>query len=410
MGRRAIVAIALVLMVVASALAQDVANWIAGVRNRVEEKDFAGAKAIVEARLQAVPDDLEALAWRARLLSWTGDWKQAETEYRAALERAPDDADILVGLADVLTWQQRAAEALPLLERAGRAGAAQTEVLVRRGQVLTALDRRDEALATFHAVLAVDPNNAQAKAAVAAVIEEPRHELRVGTDTDFFNYTDTAQAQTISLRSRWAPRWTTHFTASFYQRFGEEAQKANFTVTHRLGRRDWLTLGGGVANNQPIVARGETIAEYGHGFLLGPGFVRGVEVTLQQRSLWFTGSQVAIFGSTAIAYLPHDVTWAVTIAAARSRFEGAGAEWTPSGSTRLAFPIANRLRGNLSFGVGAENFANADQVGRFAARTYGGGLRYQLTRLQDIGGYTAWQDRSQGRTQTSMGFSYGIRF
>ena len=72
--------------------------------------------------------------------------------------------------------------------------------------------------------------------------------------------------------------------------------------------------------------------------------------------------------------------------------------------------MPNRPRGNLLFAVGTENFALTEQVGHFSAHTFGGGLRWQITSVHDIGGYIAAQDRSQGRSQTTFGLSYGYRF
>jgi len=64
----------------------------------------------------------------------------------------------------------------------------------------------------------------------------------------------------------------------------------------------------------------------------------------------------------------------------------------------------------LFFAVGSENFAQIDQIGRFSAHAFGGGLRYQFSARQDINGYVARQHRNQGQIDTSFGLSYGIRF
>ena len=120
---------------------------------------------------------------------------------------------------------------------------------------------------------------------------------------------------------------------------------------------------------------------------------------------------MARLAPAAIFYLPRDWMWSLTVVAARSSFPIVGAQWQPSGNTRLSFPLrSERLRGNISFGVGTENFAKVEEVGRFSARTFAGGLKYQINARQDVGGYVAYQARSQQRTQTSVGFSYGIRF
>jgi hypothetical protein len=98
----------------------------------------------------------------------------------------------------------------------------------------------------------------------------------------------------------------------------------------------------------------------------------------------------------------------------RSTFSGTGAEWRPSGITRLGFPLANwgekRLSGNIFFATGTEDFAQVDQIGRFASQTYGGGLRFQISARQDVMGYAWYQKRTQDRTDTSFGLSYGIHF
>jgi hypothetical protein len=119
---------------------------------------------------------------------------------------------------------------------------------------------------------------------------------------------------------------------------------------------------------------------------------------------------VLTVGSSEIFYLPRDWTWTFTLTGARSGFAGTGVEWVPSGSTRLGFPLHRRLSGNISFGIGSENFAQVDQIGHFSARTFAGGLRCRLTEIQDITGYVAVQERSQNRTQKSFGLSYGIHF
>jgi hypothetical protein len=89
---------------------------------------------------------------------------------------------------------------------------------------------------------------------------------------------------------------------------------------------------------------------------------------------------------------------------------GTPVDWTPSGWTKLGFPLQRRVTGNVFFAVGSENFAQIDQIGRFSAHTFGGGLRYQFADRQDIKGYVARQNRTQGQIDTGFGLSYGIHF
>src|SRR5581483_7341076 len=62
--------------------------------------------------------------------------------------------------------------------------------------------------------------------------------------------------------------------------------------------------------------------------------------------------------------------------------------------------------GNTFFAVGSENFALADQIGSFSARTYGGGLRFCMTSSQDFDGYIAKQDRSEEHTSELQSRQY----
>ena len=385
-------------------------EWIAQSRASIARHDLPAALAIVNERLSQTPNDYEALGWHARIRAWQGDWVTAEAEYRRVLEHAPNDTDILVGLADVLTWQQKYDQVLPVLDNAEKAGAPPSDVLKRRAHVLSAMGHTAEAKTAYRQLLLVDPSSAEAHAALTTTTEAPRYELRVGNDTDFFNYTDAANAQLISLRANWNSRWTTVFAATTYQRFGSDAEKFGTVASYKFTNHDWVSFGGAIGNKQDVISRYDENFGYGHGFSFRAGPVRGVENYVEQQSLWFTSSQVTLLRENALIYLPRDWTFNFGVGAARSSFQGAGSSWTPSGMTRLNFPLQRRLKGNVLFAVGSEDYANIDQIGRFAARTWGGGLRYQITGSQDISAYGAYQVRSQGRTQTSMGVNYGIRF
>lgn len=240
---------------------------------------------------------------------------------------------------------------------------------------------------------------------------QPKHELRFGSDTDAFNYTDAATAESITWTSRWNPRWTTSFTSTSYQRFGADAQRATGRVSRKLGGSSWISIGGGAGHDELVIPKREAFFEVGHAMRVrGRHFVRGVEIAYGQQWLWFSGSKVLVVSGSSLFYLPRDWMFTLSVSGARASFHVPNIEWTPSGSARLSIPLRPRLRSTLGFGVGTENFAKADELGRFAARTFSGGLRYQLTRTQDIGGVVAFQDRTAGRTQTSVGISYGICF
>jgi hypothetical protein len=138
--------------------------------------------------------------------------------------------------------------------------------------------------------------------------------------------------------------------------------------------------------------------------------VRGIEFNYHQQWYWFSTARVLALTPSAIFYLPREWMFQLAVTSARSSFPGLPPAWQPSGISKLTFPIRPRLRGNVFFAVGSEDFALTDQIGRFAARTWGAGFRWQFEQRQYLSAYGLFQDRSEARTQASFGVTYGVRF
>jgi tetratricopeptide (TPR) repeat protein len=385
-------------------------DWQQQVRTAVEQHRIPEAQSVVEHRLAEAPGDMEAHGWRGRLLAWTHHWPEAETEYHLVLDKFPADVDALTGLADVLLWQLKYSEALAVLEVARTAAPRDPEVLARRARVLSLLQRVADARAQFQTVLIYDPANRAAIDGLADLSEVFKYEIRIGAETDFFNYTENAQAETVSLTAHWNKRWTTSFGVSPYHLFGENAVKFWADAAYRFHQNNWVRVLGAGANPQDVVPESEALVEYGHGFQFFHPWFKGLESSFQENSLWYRGAQVVTLSTTQTVYLPKEWTWTLSATGARTRFTGSESDWVPSGSAKLGFPLFRKLSGNLLFAVGAENFALVDQIGRLSARTYGGGLRFRFSESQYITGFVAQQDRQHGQTQISVGLSYGIRF
>lgn len=389
-------------------LAED--DWQQQVRSAVEHHQIPAALAVVDHRLAGAPDDMEAHAWRGRLLAWTGHWQEAQTEYQEVLNKFPNDVDVLTGLADVLLWQQKYSEALAILERARSAAPQNPEVLVRCARLLALLERTSEARAQFRTVLTYDPSNPAAVSGLASLASVLKYELRIGEEADFFNYTQDAQVETITLTARLNRTWTTTIGVSPYHLFGENAVKIWAEAAYRFHQNNWVRVLAAGANPQDVVPEDEALIEYGHGFRFSNAWVKGLESSYQEHSLWYRGAQVVTLNTTQIAYLPDEWTWTLSVTGSHTRFAGGESDWVPSGSVRLGVPLSRSLTGNLLFAVGAENFAQVDQIGRLSARTYGGGFRYRFAESQDVTAFVAREDREYGQKQTSLGLSYGIRF
>jgi hypothetical protein len=276
--------------------------------------------------------------------------------------------------------------------------------------VLSLLQRTPEARAQFQALLVHDPANRSALSGLADLKVASRYELRVSEEADFFSYAENAQVETATLTARWNKVWTTGFGISPYHLFGENAVKTWADAAYTFRKNNWVRVLGAAANPQDVVPEREVLIEYGHGFRFSNAAIQGLESSYQEHSLWYRGAQVVALNTTQIFYLPKEWTWTLSATGARTQFSVGAASWVPSGSTKIGFPLLRRLSGNVLFAVGAENFAQVDEIGRLSARTYGGGVRYRFAESQDVTGFVARQDREYGQTQTSLGLSYGIRF
>ncbi len=410
LSRKTVIAALLLVGFVHLLAAQTTDQWQPQVRRDVESQHIDAALAIVDQRLADAPEDWEAHGWRGRLLAWKGRWSEGEAEYRLVLDKVPNDSEILTGLSDVLLWQKKYAEALETLDQAKKISPSDPEILSRRARVLALLGRTPEARSEYQQTLLFDTHNSDARTGLDSLRENTKHELRVGEDVDVYSYTNAGQTQGVSLSSRWNQRWSTVFGVSTYQRFGQDAVGFLASAAFHFTARDWFTAGSAVANSQSVVPTNEAFVEYGHTFPIENRWVHGLESSYQQHWFWYQGAHVLTLNTSQIIYLPHEWTWSLNVTGARTGFAGTPVDWTPSGWAKLGFPLQRRVTGNVLFGVGSENFAQIDQIGRFSAHTFGGGLRYQLAARQDITGYVARQYRTQGQIDNSFGLSYGIRF
>jgi tetratricopeptide (TPR) repeat protein len=395
-------------------------DWSAQVRDRVAAHDLAGAQKIVDARLAVAPDDSDALGWRAQLLAWTGHHAEAEATFRRALELSPRDGDYLLGLATLEAQDGRNADALALLDAALQIPPPRADVYSECGRVLAALGRRNEARADFLKARSLEPANIspaddEATQGLRSLELPPRYELDFTNETDTFNYTGPADAQTAVFVAKPNDRWILSSEADSYQRFGADAQKAIGAAAYRFEGRNWLTVGAGGGNSQGIIPRTEAYFEYDRGFTLSETApLRGIETTYNQHWFWYDGAHVLVLTGTVAADMAHDFRWTFSESEARSGFAGTPAAWEPSGYTKLEFPLphvrAERFLPNVMFAVGSENYTEVDQIAAFASRTYGGGFRLGLAQRQYMNFYFAWQFRNDGNSEGIYGASYGIRF
>ena len=390
-------------------------DWQSQVRRLAEARDWQSAMSIVDRQIALEPNDMDVRAWRARLLAWSGRLPEAENEFLAILRVSPKDPDDWMGLATVYLREGKISEARRAISFAEDLDPNRADVHLARARILRAAGQRTEAQSEFRMALAADPGNGDAKDGLTSLRVEPKHELRFGQDTDFLNYNSAYHAESVALVSQWSPHWGTTSIGSFYQRAGTQAGKFAGSVTRSQPKWGALTVGGAAGHDNGVIPKSEAFFDLGHGWPTGEAnFVRSVELTYAQHWYWYQSARILTLSGTALLYLPHQWSFTATSTGARSSFSGTATEWRPTGILRLGFPLARRserkLTGNIYFAVGTESFAVADQIGRFASQTYGGGLRYEFNAHQDLTAYAGYQKRTQDHTDTSFGLSYAFHF
>jgi tetratricopeptide (TPR) repeat protein len=390
-------------------------DWQKQIRKCAEEQDWASALRVVDQEISRAPNDMDVRAWRARILAWSGHLAEAEQEYLKILSISRNDPDNWMGLANVYLREGRTAEALAAMDTAVKLDASRADLHAARARVLRTAGIRNEARTEFQNALNLDHSSEEARVGLTSLRAEPKHELRFGQENDLFNFANANHNEWTSLISQWTPRWSTGIAGSFYQRGGMDAGKFVGSVTRRQPKWGALTVGGATGHDNGVIPKSEAFFDLDRGWKAGETtFVRSVETIYGQHWYWYQSSRILTLTTTAIAYLPREWTFSLAGTGARSAFSGSGIEWRPSGIARLGFPIAgwgpHRLFGNVFFAAGTEDFGQVDQIGSFASQTYGGGLRYQITARQDLTGYGSYQKRTQDRTDTAFGLSYGIHF
>ena len=390
-------------------------DWQAEIRKHAETQDWDSAMKIVDREVARAPQDMDVRAWRARVLSWSGRLAEAEKEYLEILKVARNDPDNWMELASVYSREGRMEDASRALDRAVELDPNRADLHAARARAMRARGERNEARLEFQKALSLDPTSTEARAGLISVRGEPRHELRFGQENDLFNFTSANHDGWTSLVSQWTPHWGTSFAGSFYERAGIRAGKFSGAITGRLPRWGALTVGGAAGHDNAVIPKSEAFFDVDHGWKVSEAnFLRAVEFDYGQHWYWYQASRILTLTGTTTVYLPGDSTLSLGATGVRSTFSRTGVEWRPSGMGRLGFPLASwgekRLSGSVFFAAGTEDFAQIDQIGRFASQTYGGGLRFRINARQDVSGYASYQKRTQSRTDTSFGLSYGIHF
>lgn len=140
------------------------------VETLLRERDRDTAQAVMEAFMEARPEEREALLAHATFAIRAERLDEARGILARLLESDPDDAEALLLQTRVLRSQGRVEEALETLERLATLKPDDLDVRVTRARLLVGARRYDDALEAFRSLAEQAPRNADVRYALALLL------------------------------------------------------------------------------------------------------------------------------------------------------------------------------------------------------------------------------------------------
>ncbi len=374
----------------------------------VRAERYTPALEIFRRLVEANPQDIEARIWVARLESWKGRYGVAEELYRGVLADDPGNLEAELGLVDVLGWQGRHNEALARLDELEAKHPGNFDVLLRRARLLRWAHRRRESKAAYEEILAREPENREARDALDALRSETLYKLESGYFFEEFNFASNTHGGFVELAYHDLDRVRLLGRFQYQNKFSQNNTRGTLGGTYRFFTRTWVRGEVSLApTGDTVIANQDYAVEVTQGlhprFNLGGGY----------RFLNFRAADVHVVTALADWSPRSDLHFYFRYTPARTTFEPSGASvWNHGGWTRLVWDAHRKVSPYFLFAVGSEDFAgvSAEQLGRFAAQTYGTGAEVRVTSRQGFRAGYYYQNRTQGRHEQGFGISYFVRF
>lgn len=377
-------------------------------RAYAQAREYEAALEIFRQLAQRNPQDFEARVWAARVESWQGNLRLAEQHYQEVLRDDPGNLEAELGLVDVLSWQGHYQEA------GRRLGSLQAEhpenvaILLRQGRLARWQGRRGEALRTFKAVLVLEPDNQQAQQAIEALQWETHYQLAAGYFFEEFDFAGNTHGQFVEFLYHDLDRLWLLGRFEFQNKFDENNTRYTLGSTYRFFRSTWVRAQVGLAPPGDSV-----IANQDYTLEVTQELHPAISVGAAYRFLDFRSADVQLLTGLANWHPRPDLHLYILYSPARTDFESPRTHvWNHNGGGRLVWDAHRKVSPYVSFSVGSESFTGltADQLGAFAAQTYGAGAEVRFTPLQGfyVGYY--YQNRTRGNRQQGFHLSYYHRF
>jgi YaiO family outer membrane protein len=252
---------------------------------------------LLEDRLAAHADDLDARTLLGVILSWEGRYADARKQLRQVLADKPGHYEATVALASVELWDGHARRALGLADEVLRANSKDTGLMLVRARSLSALSRSQEAIDALDRLLAVEPTNAPARIMRDQLADSRRSwAVGAGYGRDTFSDDLTPWQEVWGGIRRQSAVGAFSFEGSQAERYDERDEQYEFEASTRLRPGTYLYLDGGWSSKAILYP------EYRAGARLFQALGRGFEGSFGYSRLGF-GDGVNIYVGSLSKYI-----------------------------------------------------------------------------------------------------------
>jgi YaiO family outer membrane protein len=349
---------------------------------------YAAALKQFQALAAANPDDIEARVWIARLHARMGHPEHAVDVYRSILAVQPQHVDALLGLGSALLTLGRLKEAGDALNRAEALAADRPAVLTAQGRLHQAGNHDTLALAYYLRALALDPANADARAAADALRAARAH--RIDLDYDFQHVNaqlEDAHLGTIEVNARVNDTVRIFARGQAQRAFGFDEQRGGGGVEWSVTRHAWLRAGALFGADTAFLPESEGFVEAA----ITHGRARGI---VEIRKANFDGADLWIGGPGLVIVFPGGVEASARYYHGHLTMIGFDTSTTDTVALGVEGPLGERLRLGAGFthGIDRLDWLTLDRIA-FEADTLSLKASYNLTPFATFEAGYAYQSR-----------------
>jgi tetratricopeptide (TPR) repeat protein len=341
-----------------------------------------------QALAAANPDDIEARVWIARLHARMGHPEHAADVYRSILAVQPQHVEALIGLGNALLTLGRLKEAADALNRAEALAADRPAVLNAQGRLHQAGNHDTLALAYYLRAIALDPANAEARAAADALKAARAHRIELDYDFQHVNaQVDDAHLGTIEVNARVNDAVRIFARGQAERAFGFDEQRGGGGVEWSVTRHAWLRAGALFGSDTAFLPESEGFVEASIAHGRARGIVEIRKANFDGSHLWLGGPGLAIaFPGGAEASLRYYHGSFTTI--------GFAASTTDTVALGVEGPLGERLRLGAGFthGIDRLDWLTLDRIA-FEADTLSLKASYNFTPFATFEAGYAFQTR-----------------